>query len=247
MCEANVKASTQPSPEAIGEAQEIILEMRHQVERGEKPWALALLEAISRWRLPQEEVRGHTYRYLIANEAFDWLLLAQRLALELMDIVPQEEIEALLFRGRPPLELTEEEFRSLIGDAKYRAHLNFFYGVIVEEAIQLAVHDEVAKERLANVWENKDIDDEVFIRIYGETRPALWNQFLAAHGLPPRDWLDVEEKNEFTYWLFKERLKRCDLARVASDTRKGLRKLAQLNNRPPISREAGAPIGPPSR
>jgi len=34
----------------------------------------------------------------------------------------------------------------------------------------------------------------------------------------------------FTYWLFKYRLRQCDRAKVASDTRRGLAQLARLDS-----------------
>jgi hypothetical protein len=211
------------------EAQELAAALRRRIQEGAQHWFLALLEAIGQWRLPEEELEGRTFRYLIAGEAFDWLLLAERLSLEIADLVPQDELEALLFHGHLPLELGEEEFRRLLGPAKYRAHLNFFYGVLVEEALQLAVEDEVVKERLTCIWQNGHIDDEVCQRIYGATRQELWQSFCQERALPQGEWLDVQGLREFTYWLFRERLRRCDPARVASDTRKGLAKLAALD------------------
>ena len=44
-----------------------------------KHWYIALLEAIGLWTDETEQVHGHHYRYLIEGEAFDWLLLAERL------------------------------------------------------------------------------------------------------------------------------------------------------------------------
>jgi hypothetical protein len=38
----------------------------------------------------------------------------------------------------------------------------------------------------------------------------------------------VAEEDAFTYWLFKRRVSRADPARVASDTRKGLRQLERI-------------------
>ncbi len=37
--------------------------------------------------------------------------------------------------------------------------------------------------------------------------------------------MHLTELKEFTYWLFKYRMLHCDKAKVASDTRKGLRLL----------------------
>ena len=38
----------------------------------------------------------------------------------------------------------------------------------------------------------------------------------------------MAESREFNYWLFKYRVKNCDKARIASDTRKGLDQLERM-------------------
>ena len=220
------------------EARDIIAAMRQAVTKREGHWLTAVLEAIGRWPLAQEQVGDRTYSYLIGGEAFDWLLLAERLCDELAGLIPEEESEELLFSGRPPLELTEEDFRRHLGAAKYRAHLNFLYGVRVEEALQLAVQAEVHKERLNRIWENGHVDDEVCQRIYGTTRGELLQAFrsqrampTSRQALPAGDHISLTELTEFTYWLFRHRLRYADPARVASDTRKGLALLARLEGR----------------
>ena len=81
----------------------------------------------------------------MGGEAFDWLLLAERLCDEIVDLVPEDEAEALLFDGRYPVEVGDADLELLLG-AKHKAHLNFVYGVRVEEALQLAVQGEVHKD-----------------------------------------------------------------------------------------------------
>ncbi|MNC93336.1 hypothetical protein D3C83_99420 [compost metagenome] len=44
-----------------------------------EPWFEALMQTIGLWERPEEQVDGRQYRYLIGGEAFDWLLLAERL------------------------------------------------------------------------------------------------------------------------------------------------------------------------
>jgi len=206
-------------------------ELRRTVARAEGHWFAALLGVIAAWQQPEETVHGRSYRYLIGGEAFDWLLLAERLCAELDGLVPREEIEALLFESRPPLPIVEEEFRRLIGPAKYRAHLNFFYGVLVEAALQMAVEEEIQKERLCQVWNNgQRTDDEVCQRVYGLTHLELLQRFCQERGTAPTDELSLGEYNEFIYWLFKHRLRFCEPVRVASDTRKGLAMLAGLES-----------------
>ncbi len=217
-------ASADPAAEVTG----VLAGIRESVASGESHWFRALLEAIGQWPLAEEEVDGRSYRYLVGGEAFDWLLLAERLCGELADLVPEEEVEALLVHRRLPTEVPEDEFRRLLGASKYRAHLNFLYGVQVEEALQLRVAEELEKERLCSVWEkNGHLDDEVCQRIYGGTRQELFVRFQGAQG-HSGDSLSVADLHEFTYWLFKHRVNNADPARVASDTRKGLAMLSQI-------------------
>ncbi len=205
----------------------LLARLRETVESGERHWFIAVLEGVGQWPLAEEEVNGRRYRYMIGGEAFDWLLLAERLCEALDDLTAEEEREALLMRGRFPTEVSEETFRRLLGAAKYRAHLNFRYGVQVEEALQLSVAQEVQKERLCRVWENGHIDDDVCSRIYGATRRELFAGFQRERGLSG-DSVSLDDLHEFTYWLFKQRVNNADPARVASDTRKGLAMFSRL-------------------
>ncbi len=205
-----------------------IASFREALTRGDD-WFDALLGAISGWQAPEEEVAGRTYRYLIGGEAFDWLLLAERLCEDADGSIPSEEKEALLFFGRPPRELEDEEFREAIGPAKHRAHLNFLYGVTVEEALQLVVADEIAKERHSRIWELGDsLDDQVFERLYGHNQQEMLATFRESRSLPASDEILYSDQREFVYWLFKYRVSQSDPARVASDTRKALARVSEL-------------------
>ncbi len=209
-------------------ARTIIDDLREDVEAG-FPWYRALLDAIARWPLPQELVGGRYYRYLIGGEAFDWLTLAERLLNEIAPLVPEAEQMALLFHGRPPVEDSAEEFRSAIGEAKYRAHLNYLYGVVVEEALQLSVEEDLHKELRCCAWgQDRRVDESVFQRIYGRPREELLEAFREELGRPQAAEIGFGELQEFTYWLFKYRVRQCDGARVASDTRRGLVQLSRM-------------------
>jgi len=215
------KSSPAADREAVEHLQRALSEGRH--------WYLALLEAIALWRPADEQVGDRHYRYLIDGEAFDWLLLAERL-LECIDgRVPEDERDALIFFGQAPLDLDEACFSEIIGEAKHRANLNYLYGVTVEEALQLAVEEEVLKERRSHVWSGREpLDDIVSQRIYGRGRHDLLAEFRSQRCLPDGDSISHQELKEFTYWLFKYRMHQCDRARVASDTRKALAQLSRL-------------------
>ncbi|MFC2070195.1 hypothetical protein ACFLTB_03360 [Chloroflexota bacterium] len=186
-------------------------------------WYIALLEAIGLWETPEETIGERTYHFLIADEAFDWLLLAERLCETIKELLPEAEKAALLFHGEPPLDIPVEEFKKLIGNAKYHQHLNYFYGVTAEEALILAVEDEVRKERrVSGYLKESDTANETYRRIYGSTRAILLRQFRKQKSYPQLMSASLTELKEFAYWLFRHRLKQCDNAKVASDTKKAL-------------------------
>jgi len=191
-----------------------------------KHWYIALLEAIRLWASPGEDYAGRHYRYLIDNEAFDWLVLAERLCEEIDSLIPEKERIDLLFFDRPPVELTKDEFKDLIGNAKYQAYLNYLYGVLVEEFLILSVTEEIRKSKRAlGLTRDGEIVDEAYQRIYSATKQELVNRFRKEKKYPRRKSITVGETKEFTYWLFKQRVKMCDKSCVASDTKKALVKL----------------------
>ncbi len=201
------------------------------------PWFEAMMQAIALWELPQERVGERQYRYLIGGEAFDWLLLAERLAEAAPSYIPDSELERLLFDGVPPGSVTaasidDARLRELIGDAKHRAHLNYVYGVTVEEALQYAAELDIAKEA-GNVamHDRREADapvDPVYERIYGRPCAALIAEFRDEQQLPHGETTSLMELREFMYWLFKYRVKNQEPARVASDTRKALAQLSAM-------------------
>ncbi len=190
---------------------------------GGRPWQRALLEAIALWTWPEERFNDHRYLYLIDGEAFDWLLLAERLSSEIADVVPEDELCDFVFTGRLPAEIGDDEFREAIGSSKYHAYLNYLYGVTVEKFVVLAVEEEIRKERQSQVWSRGDgVGEDAYQRVYGAGQEALLDLFRAEKGYEGGDSIGLNELQEFTYWLFKYRLNKHDRARVASDTAKGV-------------------------
>jgi len=191
-------------------------------------WYLALLGSIGLWSSASEEYSERTFRYLIDGEAFDWLLLAERLCETVDALLPENEKNALLFQGLPPVSLSAAEVKKLIGEKKYAQYLNYFYGVTVEEALLLAVQEEIDKERRLNGLRTKaDSSNELYIRVYDEAKDDLLKQFRNQKGYAHLKSTSITELKEFTYWLFKYRMKRCEKARIASDTKKALDYLKQ--------------------
>jgi hypothetical protein len=192
-------------------------------------WYVALLEAVRLWSSPEEDHDGRHYQYLVDNEAFDWLVLAGRLCEEVDGLIPEDELTNLLFFDRPPIELSKDEFKNLIGASKYQAHLNYLYGILVEKFLILAVTEEIRKKkRVLGLNNDNGVVDEACQRIYGDTQFALLKQFRKERHYPQLRSIGLSELDEFTYWLFKYRIKTRDKSRVASDTKKALTKLHEV-------------------
>jgi hypothetical protein len=210
------------SESALAAGAEAVSYLRQAIAAG-KHWYRALLGAMGLWTSAEEVYQDRVYRYLIDGEAFDWLLLAERLCGTVDGLLPEAEKDNLLFHGVPPLELKSGEVSALIGDRKYRQYLNYFYGVTVEEALLLAVQEEIEKERRSQGLRSRpDASDEAYLRIYNSAREMLLGNFRQEKSYPQADSITLTELKEFTYWLFKYRLKQCEKARIASDTRKAL-------------------------
>ena len=203
------------------------------------PWFDALMQAIALWERPEEQVLHRTYRYLVSGEAFDWLLLAERLIAAADGRIEPSAAELLLFEGRAPADglrdagrLSDDHLRELIGESKHRAHLNYVYGVTVEEALQYAVELEIGKERVnVNIKDRRSDEaqrDPIYERIYGEPCAALLRDFRDEMMRPHNPHIALSELREFMYWLFKYRVKNQEPARVASDTRKALAQLSAM-------------------
>jgi len=206
----------------------VVSHLKTQIIAG-KNWFVSLLEAIGMCDVSEELHNGRLYRYLIAGEALDWLVMAERLLSEVDSGVPEDEKSALLFQGKTPFELPADEFKKRLGAKKYRQYLNYFYGVVVEEALIQRVREELRKERIAHGYRTDlENDDEIYARIYGDTRSNLLRHFRKEKGYPSSRVTSLTELKEFTYWLFKYRVRQSEPARIASDTKKGL---AQLRTR----------------
>ena len=221
---------------------EAILHLRTMLAAG-APWRHALLEAMGRWTMPEEVYEGRKYRYLLRGEAFDWLLLAERLCADVDGAIPADEKEQLLFSGQIPDSVDENQFRDYLGPSKYRAYMNFHYGVVLEEALQLVSEEEVRKRHLARAYpDTEELTEEAFDRLYGKSRTELFKVFQKETKKDRRRSLTLSDLNEFTYWLHKLRIKMWDPARVASDTRKAIGRLELLEQH----RNGHHPSGQPS-
>jgi hypothetical protein len=239
--DAGTDSSKEQIPTAYGSP--VLVDLVRDISLG-TPWASALVGAIGRWAPPRETVDGEKLTYLLGGEAFDWLLLAERLLRGVEQaspgLVPTAVVEQLLVSGQLPNDVTESHFREALGFDKYRAHLNFFYGVVVEEALWLAVEREVQKERgVRGLHHPFGVLDLVYQRLYRADLKTLMRRFRLERDERPSVKFTMTEWKEFTYSLFKHRVGNQDSARIASDTRKGLTMLEELWGVAPEAQGAG--------
>ena len=219
-----------PGPDQLSNAQ-AIAHLKTALSEG-REWMTALLESMALWTLPEEVYQEEHHTYLLDGEAFDWLLLAERLLAEVDGLVPEEEKRALLFSGDVSSSLTEDEFKTLLGPQKYSAYLNYWYGIVVEEAIlQCAEGEERKGLHSGGLRASLDLTDRAFHRVYGLEREELQRQFREQKGHSESSSLTLTGAKEFTYWLFKYRLIHAEGERVASDTRKGILFLQNMRSR----------------
>jgi len=129
--------------------------LRQEVASGQC-WYIALLKIVASCA---EEER------LIDEEAFDLWGLARKMALEVRDIVPEYELE-LFLQGRLPIKLSGEELANIIGPKVYSYHLNFFYGVVVEDALIHLTQNEILREGF--FFPKHNLRDEAYLK-------SLWS------------------------------------------------------------------------
>ena len=72
--------SQSSGPDHLTNAQ-AIAHLKSALAQG-RDWVPALLESMALWTLPEEVYQEKHHRYLLDGEAFDWLLLAERLLAE---------------------------------------------------------------------------------------------------------------------------------------------------------------------
>ena len=94
--------------------------------------------------------------------------------------------------------------------------------------------ENVFKRLIANSKHpNETFCDELYVELYGKTQDELWMDFTIDtginNGLNGQDHFLIED-NIFTYWLFKLRISSSEPEKLASDTRRGLKRLSKIQN-----------------
>lgn len=214
-----------------------------QIEDEPSNWKPIFLGTVAAWPKQNERANGETFHYFIGGEAFNWKRLAERITTQLAEenhtTVPPSDLfewlETTGVFGRMP----EQQFQRILGVDAWRAHLNYFYGVHIEQCLIAAVQSRVQKRRYSKgLPPSDDASDRAYLGLYEETEETLWDQFLDENSLrlsdliaeSPEETRTIALDEEFTYWLFKRRIEYTNAAQVAAETRRGLDMLARINN-----------------
>ena len=218
---------------------EIVLQLRRDLEGG-KDVAGSLLVASSQWSLSEEVVGDVRYQYILAQEAFDLVSLMNRLALDCMGLIPIKDLSDAVFVDEYDLVSTDESLRRQLGPIKYSQYLNYFYGVLLEEVLIFATEDEVRKMYTSNGFRNVARETDIALtRLYGAGERTLLDRYCQEQGREPiDDEMAITQKKEFTYWLFKSRMRSAEPAKAASDVSKALNYMQAARSKSSYRRSA---------
>ena len=138
-----------------------------------------------------------------------------------------------MFGGIP-----EDEFRRILGVDGWRAHLNHFYGVHIEQCLIAAVQSRIQKSRYSSgMPPSDDASDKAYLGLYEETEQDLWELFTTENAdrlsdliaESPEETRTIALDEEFTYWLFKRRIEYTLAPQVAAETQRGLDMMSRID------------------
>ncbi|MBL01169.1 MAG: hypothetical protein CL774_01570 [Chloroflexi bacterium] len=212
--------------------QEVIFQLDKNINNDKKKWKQLLFDVIRKWKLSNEKFSTNQINYLIGGEAFNWKTLAIRLASQSKNLSNNEEFWKWVNESDHNGDIPEKDLKDFLGYEKFRAHLSYFYGVIVEQALIASVEDSQIKKTISSgILSNKEEIKSVYNIIYGDSREHLWQIFRMEYQIDILSTsFSVSDQESFVYWLFKLRLQNSDPARIASDTKQGLIKLEEIKN-----------------
>tara|TARA_B100001029_G_C15063719_1_gene461177 strand:+ start:4305 stop:4946 length:642 start_codon:yes stop_codon:yes gene_type:complete len=167
----------------------------------------------------------------ISGEVFNWKLSLKLFYSEFENL---DEIDNYLFTPYDFSHKERNQIKRLMGSKLYSAHLNYFYGVVVENAIREILRSEIEKKRGYLDQNNYFlINEKIFKLIYGKNIEELWAEFCSNERLGARSYYVPNkiyslEYDSFTYWLSKKRIKLCAPELNASLISRGLDYLERI-------------------
>ena len=238
-----VTVQTDPSDEeAVATDHRALLdEMLKAIDDRPVDWQSAYIRTVAAWPIENETVYGEAFHYFIGGEAFNWKRLAERIAAQIADEGCTEKRSKMVFEWIENSGtfggLDEQEFRRILGVDGWRAHLNHFYGVHIEQCLLAAVQSRIQKRRYSSGRPpSDDASDQAFLGLYEENEQVLWKGFLEENSMRLSDLIaqsnddarSIALDEEFTYWLFKRRIENTNAPQVAAETQRGLDMMSRM-------------------
>ena len=123
------------------------------------------------------------------------------------------------------------KLKDLMPSRLYSAHLNYYYGVVVEQAIREIKRKDIEKEE--NIMSESSFDhieNEIFNFLYGKSKLKLWREYALNFRLKSKSYyvpskIHCNESENFDYWLSKKRILICTRELNASLLSRGVKYL----------------------
>ncbi len=198
-------------------------------------WQTAFIETVAAWPIENDTIYGETFHYFIGGEAFNWKRLAERIATQLTEENLSPNLNGEIFDWIATSNvfggLHEQEFRRILGVDGWRAHLNYFYGVQIEQCLIASVQSRIQKRRYSTgMPPSDDASERAYLGLYEDTEQTLYDHFLTEStdrlsyliAESPDASRSIALDEEFTYWLFKRRIEHTNAPQIAAETQRGL-------------------------
>ena len=186
------------------------------------------LKIIGHWPLKSEIIDGIEYQYWINDEAFNWYLLASRIIFSVKDEQNIKKLDHFLSTVHFLPGSDQRIMINLFPPDKYRAHLNFIYGVILEEVI-ICFNEMEKNKDVLNQFNVTDSINLVYLNLYGMD----YTEFIRLFEFETKNKLDqfdtLHSYYNFLYWSWKYRLKKSTPEKIAYDSQSGINFLMNLN------------------
>ncbi len=238
-----LETETSESIGAVVDREVLLQELAMRIEGFHDDWHRAFIDVVAAWPIDEEASSDLEFHYLIGSEAFNWKRLAECIATRLAENGLSASMLSEVFEWIDSSGtfggLSENEFRQALGVDGWRAHLNHFYGVYIEQCLIVAVQSRIQKRRFASgLPTSDDASEKAYLGLYEETENVLWGQFVDdnVERLADLVAVDVEDgrsiglDEEFTYWLFKRRIDNTNAAQVAAETQRGLEVMSRMRD-----------------
>ena len=186
------------------------------------------MKIIGQWPLKSENFDNIEYQYWVNDEAFNWHLLASRLIFSITETTNKQILNELLHSTYLLPGSDQGKIINLFPPDKYRAHLNFIYGVVLEEVI--ICFNEMEKHKdVINQFHASDVINAVYLDLYGYN----FSEFIRIYEFEKKIKLDkfdsLYSHYDFLYWSWKYRLKKSTPEKIAYDSQSGINFLMNLS------------------